>query len=95
MDHDAESQTTDTVERLADALATRLRAPIPIGVALWSAKDAADYLRICERQFRERIAVHPEFPTPVRLPIIDGRKNRKGHPRRKAREVIAWAERQR
>lgn len=78
------------LERLAAAVAERVSARIPVEIDLWSAAEIAAYLKMSERQVTERYAPLPDFPKAYRLPTASGGN---GHPRWRAREVIAWAER--
>jgi ABC-type Fe3+ transport system substrate-binding protein len=78
------------LERLAAAVAERVAPRIPIEIDLWSASEIAAYLKLSERQVTERYAPLPDFPKAYRLPTPSGGS---GHPRWKAHEVIAWAER--
>lgn len=57
---------------------------------LWTAKDVAVYLKVTPRQVLERYAAMPGFPKAIRLPSPSGGL---GHPRWKAKEIIAWTER--
>lgn len=81
---------TDLIERLADAMAKHMTPPLPVAVDLWDIKTIAAYLKRAPDVVRNRIAVLPTFPKPIRLPAATegGRSN----PLYKAREVIAWAE---
>lgn len=78
----------EDIEKIADAVAARIKPAIPVDVDLWSAKELGAYFKVSERQARDRIAAMPGFPQPLRLPSPTGR----AHPRWKAAEVIAWAE---
>ncbi|MEW5710019.1 MAG: hypothetical protein AB1830_14110 [Pseudomonadota bacterium] len=80
----------DLIERLAEAIAQRVSPPIPLQVDLWSAEEIAAYLKVGRRQVLERYAPLPGFPRAIRLPAPGGGQ---GHPRWRAAEVIAWAER--
>lgn len=77
------------LQQLAVEIAERLPQPIPLSVKLWSAQNIADYLGVSKRQVMERIAPHPKFPAPIRLPSVEATR---GNPRWKAIEVIAWTE---
>ena len=52
----------------------------------------AAMLSLAPRQVRERVALLPGFPEPMR---ITGVGRGPGHPRWRSDEVLAWAERQR
>jgi len=74
------------IERLAEEIARRLHQ-VPVAVDLWGVAEVARYLKVSERQVRERYAIRPDFPPAIRL---GGR----GPLRWRAIEVIRWAERQ-
>jgi predicted DNA-binding transcriptional regulator AlpA len=57
---------------------------------LWTAKDVAAYLKVKPRQVLERYARLTGFPKAIRLPSPSGGH---GHPRWKAKEIAAWADR--
>lgn len=84
--------TDDLIDRLAAAVAERIRKPIPIQVELWSAAEIAAYLKVSQRQVIERYSKLPDFPPAIRL-LSAGRRS--GRPRWRASEVIAWAEKYR
>ena len=65
-----------------------IQPQIPITVDLWDAKMVGAYLKVSPRQVTERYALLNGFPPAIRLPSQNGR----GHPRWKALEIIAWAE---
>ena len=52
------------------------------------AKGVADLLSLGPRQVRERLALRPDFPKPLRI-------GGTGHPRWRSDEVLEWAERAR
>ncbi|TXF09821.1 helix-turn-helix transcriptional regulator [Pelomicrobium methylotrophicum] len=81
--------TDDLIDRLAAAVAERISRPIPIQVDLWSADEIAAYLKVCRRYVIDRYSKLPDFPPAIRLPSAGGRS---GHPRWRASDVIAWAE---
>jgi hypothetical protein len=91
-----EVQTID-LNLLADAIADRLSKKAPLEDTLWSAKDCADYFRVNDRHFKERMATHHQFPKASRFPISGGGKKEDGktHPRWYALEVIEWGKRYR
>lgn len=78
----------ELVEKIADAINKLARPAIPLAVDLWDIATIAQYLKREPQVVRERIAVLPSFPQPIRLPAVKGR----AHPLYKATEVIAWAE---
>jgi predicted DNA-binding transcriptional regulator AlpA len=80
--------TESEIEALADALAAR-QPRIPIEVDLWGTKEIAAYLKMIASQVGQRYAPRPDFPKAIRLPTHDGHRS---HPRWKAVDVIAWAE---
>lgn len=79
----------DAIDRLAAAIATHLPRRIPLAAQLWTVSDVASCLSCSPAQVAERYAVLPGFLRPIRLPSSG---KRSGHPRYKAVEVIAWAE---
>lgn len=52
------------------------------------AKGVAEFLSLAPRVVRERVALMPGFPAPMRIGGV-------GHPRWREDEVAEWAERQR
>jgi predicted DNA-binding transcriptional regulator AlpA len=78
----------DLIERIATAVAARVK--VPLGVQLWSSDEIAAYLCVSKRQAAEKIVMLPGFPQPIRLPVLKGGR---GHPRWKAAEVIEWVDR--
>lgn len=76
------------VEKIADAISKLARPAIPLSIDLWDIATIAQYLKRDTQVVRERIAVVPSFPRPIRLPAVKGR----AHPLYKAAEIIAWAE---
>ncbi|WP_175920733.1 hypothetical protein [Burkholderia pyrrocinia] len=81
----------ELIERIVEAIEKRIKpAPaVPIELALWSTKEIGAYLLRPAQVVRERIAVLPGFPEPIRLPSGDGGRS---FPRWKAAQVIAWVE---
>lgn len=79
---------TEIVERITAAINNLARPAIPLAVDLWDIATIGQYLKREPQVVRERIAVLPSFPRPIRLPAQRGR----AHPLYKATEVIAWAE---
>ncbi|WUR15659.1 hypothetical protein E7V67_011320 [[Empedobacter] haloabium] len=79
---------TDLIERLATALAERIRPTIPLSVDLWDIATIAAYLKRDPQSVRERMACLPSFPKAIRLPTKNGRS----HPLYHAAEVIKWVE---
>jgi len=82
----------ELVEKLAHALADKLRPSIPLAVDLWDVSTVAQYLKRDVRVARERIVCLPDFPKAIRLPSSNGGR---AHPLWKAAEVITWAEKYR
>ncbi|MFZ6767814.1 hypothetical protein ACO0LM_12090 [Undibacterium sp. Di26W] len=78
----------DIIDQLAECLANKVAARIPVDIALWDIKTCADYLNLSVTSFRQRFACLPDFPGAVRLPSPSGQK---AHPLYEAQEVIAWA----
>lgn len=62
-------------------------APIEIDNTLWTAEDIGHYLKMSTFTVQTRVAVKPDFPTPI-IPA-------NGSKRWLATEVIKWAKQQR
>lgn len=80
--------TQNEIEALADAIAAR-QPNIPIEVDLWGMAEIARYLKMSVSQVAQRYTPMPSFPAAIRLQTADGHRS---HPRWKAVDVIAWAE---
>lgn len=78
---------TDLINRLAAAVAERIRPQIPIEYDMWDVATIAQCLKLSEAQVRERLAPQPDFPKAIRLPTAKGGK---GHARYRATDVLAW-----
>lgn len=78
---------TDLLDRLADAIAMRIKPALPLTVALWTTDEIGQYLHRSRERVCTDIVCLPTFPRPIRLPV-------KGRAQAlyKAREVIAWTE---
>ena len=76
------------IDQLAAAIAGYMPPTIPLSVALWSLAEIAAFLKMSPHSVRQRIVPLPGFPQAIRLP--SGKT--KPHPRWKAKEVIAWAD---
>jgi hypothetical protein len=83
-----QSNEINLLERLANAVAKRIKGTIPVEIDLWDVSVIAQYLKRDPSVVRERICCLPDFPKAIRLPSTRG----KGHPLYKAKEVIQWAE---
>lgn len=86
-----EQYNEDIIARLEQLIAaildTKTKTPISLDVALWNTSDVAEYLKISYRYASEYIVTHHTFPNALRLP---NKKEKKGHPRWYAIEVIKW-----
>lgn len=78
----------DLIERLAEAVAARVKPSIPLAIDLWDIATIAQYLKREPQVVRERMACLPSFPKAIRLPTKTGR----AQPLYNAKEVIAWAQ---
>lgn len=78
---------TDLINRLAAAVAERIRPQIPFDYEMWDIATIAACMKLSEAQVRERLAPQPDFPKAVRLPTASGGR---GHARYRAKEVWAW-----
>jgi hypothetical protein len=78
---------TDLINRLAAAVADRIRPQIPFEYEMWDIATIAACMKLSEAQVRERLAPQPDFPKAVRLPTTTGGR---GHARYRAKDVWAW-----
>lgn len=85
----------ETVEDLLQKILEQLSKPqtpsLPVAIDLWDTRMVAAYLKRSVDTIREDIVTLPSFPKPVRLPLASGARSQALY---KAREVVAWAERQ-
>jgi hypothetical protein len=77
----------DLINRLAAAVAERIRPRIPIEYDMWDVETIADCLKCSAAQVRERLAPQPDFPKAIRLPTATGGRSQA---RYRATEVIKW-----
>jgi hypothetical protein len=77
----------DLIDRLAAAVAERIRPQIPFEYEMCDVATIAAWMKLSESQVRERLAPQPDFPKAIRLPTTSGGK---GHARYRAKEVFAW-----
>jgi hypothetical protein len=77
----------DLINRLAAAVADRIRPQIPFDYEMWDIATIAACMKLSEAQVRERLAPQPDFPKAVRLPTASGGR---GHARYRAKDVWAW-----
>lgn len=77
----------DLINRLAAAVADRIRPQIPFDYEMWDIATIAACMKLSEAQVRERLAPQPDFPKAVRLPTSTGGR---GHARYRAKDVCAW-----
>lgn len=77
----------DLINRLAAAVADRIRPQIPFDYEMWDIATIAACMKLSEAQVRERLAPQPDFPKAIRLPTARGGR---GHARYRAKEVWAW-----
>jgi hypothetical protein len=85
-----------STEELLEKILEKLTAPAPvqqqpISIALWDTNDIAAYLKRHRDRVYTDIVCLPSFPKPIRIPV-PGRV--RAQALYKAREVIAWAEKQ-
>lgn len=76
-------------DRIAVAVAVRIRPAIPLAIDIWTTAEIGAYLKVAPTKVVERFASLPGFPKRFTLPTADGRMTR---PRWKAQEVVEWAE---
>lgn len=77
----------DLINRLAAAVAERIRPQIPFDYEIWDIATIAACMKLSEAQVRERLAPQPDFPKAIRLPTASGGR---GHARYRAKDVWAW-----
>ena len=77
----------DLINRLAAAVADRIRPQIPFDYEMWDIATIAACMKLSEAQVRERLAPQPDFPKAIRLPTTSGGR---GHARYRAKDVWAW-----
>jgi hypothetical protein len=82
-----QADESDLINRLAAAVADRIRPQIPFEYEMWDIATIAACMKLSEAQVRERLAPQPDFPKAIRLPTTKGGK---GHARYRAKEVWAW-----
>lgn len=80
-----------SAEEMLEKLLERLNAPapIPVSVDAWDTEHISRYMKRSPDTVRREIVVQPSFPKPMRIPGAG-----RGHALWKAREVIAWLEKQ-
>ena len=79
-----------SAEELLNALLKKLSEPaIPVEFDAWDTAHIARYMKRTPDTVRREIIVQPSFPKPMRIPGAG-----KSHSLYKAREVVAWLERQ-
>ena len=85
---DISTQVLEKLDQLISAvLDSKVKPRISIDKALWSLSEVSDYLGLSYRYVSEYIVTHHTFPEPVRLKF---KKEKRGHPRYYAGEVIDW-----
>ena len=77
------------IQRLAAAIADKIRPAVPFEHQLWTTEEIAAYLKVSTSKVYQRYASQPDFPGRIELPTSEGRRS---HPRWKAIEVIRWVE---
>lgn len=77
----------DIIERLAAAVAERIKPTVPLNIDLWDIATIASYMKRDVTTVRERFACLPDFPPAIRLPSAKGNR---AQPLYKATDVIAW-----
>jgi predicted DNA-binding transcriptional regulator AlpA len=73
-------------EKLATAIANRMRMLPPADAVIWDSKQCAEYLNISQKHFTDRVSKGNGFPSPIKLPAENGR----GHARWYAHEIQEW-----
>ena len=77
----------DIIERLAAAVAERVKPAVPLHIDLWDIATIAVYMKRDATTVRERFACLPDFPPAIRLPSAKGNR---AQPLYRAKDVIAW-----
>ena len=77
-------------QKLADEIVDKLAKSAPPDRVVWDIKQCADYLKVSEKHFGDRIAHRHDFPLPLKLG-----EGERSHRRWLAREVMDWFEKQR
>lgn len=81
------------IDELAEAIAGKIRPPVPLDQALWNIGDIAGYVRKSKNVVQQRMICLPGFPKPIRLPAMNpGKLEGSGHPLWNAKEVIDWVQ---
>ncbi len=78
-------------EKLADAIARRMRALPPPDKVIWTADQCAEYLGIGRRHFVDKVSKAGGFPTAIKLPTDNGSR---GHDRWHATDIQDWVSKQ-
>lgn len=79
----------EIIKELTDAVKRLQQPAIPVAVDLWDTEHLAAYFKRSVSRVRSDIVCLPTFPKPIRLPVAG-----RSQALYKAREVIAWAEKQ-
>ena len=77
------------IQKLAAAIADKIKPAVPFEHQLWTTEEIAAYLKVSTSKVYQRYASLPDFPGRIELPTSEGRRS---HPRWKAIEVIEWVE---
>ncbi|RSZ60000.1 hypothetical protein HF313_14895 [Massilia atriviolacea] len=81
-----------SAEEMLEKLLARLAAqpaPLPVQIDAWDVEHIARYMKRSQNTIRREVVVQPSFPKAMRLPGAA-----RGQALYKAREVVAWLERQ-
>ena len=79
----------DILERITTAISAAARQ-IPLEHRLWTKEHIGQYVNKSP-DVVDRMTILSSFPEAIRIPLAN---NKKMHPQLKAREVIAWVEKQ-
>lgn len=82
--------TDPLIDQIAAQVIARIPQALPVEMQLWNHADIANYLRAKVRTIAEKTVMRPDFPKPVRPPLM--RDTEQGYPLYRAAEVIRWAE---
>jgi len=78
-------------EKLADSIAKKLRLLPPPDKVIWESKQCAEYLRISERHYVDKVSKSAGYPLAIKLPTENGSR---GHSRWYAQEIQEWVKKQ-
>ena len=81
---------TGIIKQLADELSARISPAVPIAAAFWSKAEIGSCLGFGKTSV-DSLVTRPDFPPVYSFPT----KGNGSHPRWRAKDVLAWAEKYR